>query len=438
MATVTSRPYQVVVWGASGFTGRLVCEHIARDYQGKIRWAMAGRDPKKLEQVRSELSRINPSVQDVPILTADANDAPAVGSVVRQADVVLSTAGPFARYGDNVVAQAVEQGTHYADITGEVPWVRRSIQRHHAAAASKGVKVLHCCGYDSVPSDLGTFMMVEYCKEKLGCGVSQVYTLVGPGKGGVSGGTLESAANIIAQETSSELRAVASDQYYLASPHGLTGSDKPAGILPRYVAPMQTWAGPFIMEGVNAKVVQESNALFTAASYPYGKDFKYYEGSAAGGLVGAGLITVGTALIGVVFGVPPLRALARRFLPAPGQGPSETARKGGFWNHEMVAVTEEETPRVVRGRCGDRRDPGYWSTSRMLLEAGLALVLDAPRLAADTRLARGGVMSPAAACGSVLLERLRSAGFSFEVVGVDDATAAATAAVTTAATATAK
>ncbi|GIL67211.1 hypothetical protein Vafri_20650 [Volvox africanus] len=419
MALVAPRPYQVVVWGASGFTGRLVCEHIARDYHGKIRWAMAGRDPKKLEQVRSELSRINPSVQDVPILTADANDAPAVGAVVRQAEVVLATAGPFARHGDNVVAQAVEQGTHYADITGEVTWVRRSIQRHHTAAASKGVKVLHCCGYDSVPSDMGTFMMVEYCKEKLGCGVTQAFMLVGDGRGGVSGGTLESACNIISQEASSELKRVASDQYYLASLHGLTGSDKPAGILPHYVAPVRTWAGPFVMEGVNAKVVQESNALFTAASYPYGKDFKYYEGVAASGLVGAGLVTAAIVLIGVVIGVPPLRALARRFLPAPGQGPSEAARKGGFWHHELVVVTEEETPRVVRGHCGDRRDPGYWSTSRMLLETGLALVLDAPRLAADPRLARGGVMSPAAACGSVLLERLRAAGFSFDVVGVE-------------------
>ncbi|EFJ53178.1 hypothetical protein VOLCADRAFT_86200 [Volvox carteri f. nagariensis] len=363
---------------------------------------MAGRDSKKLEQIRTELSRINPAVQEVPILTADANDVTAVGAVVRQAEVVLSTAGPFARYGDNVVAQAVEQATHYADIT-----------------AARGVKILHCCGYDSVPSDLGAFMMVEYCKEKLGCGVSQVCTLVGPSRAGVSGGTLESAFNLIMNEKSSELAAVASDQYYLASLQGLRGSDKPAGILPRYVAPARGWAGPFVMEGVNAKIVQESNALFTASSYPYGKDFKYYEGVAASGLVGAGLITAATALIGVVAGLPPLRALARRFLPAPGQGPSEEVRKSGYWSHELVALTEEEQPRVVRGRCEDRRDPGYWSTSRMLLETGLALVLDAPRLAADPRLSRGGVLSPAAACGTVLIERLRAAGFTFEVTGVE-------------------
>ncbi|GFR43446.1 hypothetical protein Agub_g4528 [Astrephomene gubernaculifera] len=429
MAQTTMRPYQVVVWGASGFTGRLVCEHIARDYQGKIRWAMAGRDQKKLEQVRSELSTINPAVKDVPILTADARDAPAVGSVVRQAEVVLATAGPFARYGDNVVEQAVEAGTHYADITGELPWVKRSQARHHSSAAARGVKVLHCCGYDSVPSDLGAWMLVEHCREQLGCGVSQVFTLVSAAKGGMSGGTLESACNLVDSEGLGELRDMGGNQYYLAGAHGLKGSDRPAGLLPRYVAPARTWAGPFIMEGVNAKIVQHSNALFTAGSgtaatgakvpYPYGKDFKYTEVVAASGLLGAGLISAGTALLGAVVAIKPIRAIARRFLPSPGQGPSEAARRGGFWRHQLVALTEEQPPRVVRGVCGDSRDPGYWSTSRMLLETGLALVLEAPRLAADPRLAQGGVLTPAAACGPVLLERLRAAGFEFRVEGVE-------------------
>ncbi|KXZ52357.1 hypothetical protein GPECTOR_10g991 [Gonium pectorale] len=396
---------------------------------------MAGRDSKKLEQVRSELSRINPACNDVPILTADARDPPSVGSVVAQTEVVLSTVGPFARYGDALVDQAVEQGTHYADITGEIPWVKRSVQKHHSAAAAKGVKVLHCCGYDSVPSDLGTFMMADYCRDKLGCGVSQAYTLVGPSNGGFSGGTLESAVNILTSESSSELAAVNSDQYYLATLHGLPrGSDKPAGILPRYVGPAGTWAGPFVMEGVNAKIVQASNALFAARAaeqqqqgaaapgkegFRYGKDFKYYEAIATGSMMVAGLVTAATAMIGAVLMVPPLRTLARRYLPAPGEGPSEEARKKGYWRHDLVALTDEAQPRVVRGFCGDKRDPGYWSTSRMLLEVGLCLALEGARLAADPRLAQAGVLTPAAACGPVLLERLRAAGFSFEITGVD-------------------
>ncbi|KAG2445220.1 hypothetical protein HYH02_008688 [Chlamydomonas schloesseri] len=429
-ATVASRPYQVVVWGASGFTGRLVAEHLARDYQGKVRWAMAGRDAKKLEQVRSELAaRVNnPEVAAVPILTADANDAPAVGRVLAQTQVVLSTVGPFARYGDNVVDQAVAQGTHYADITGEIPWVKRSVQKHHEAAKQKGVKVLHCCGYDSIPSDLGTFMMIEHCRDKLGCGVSHAYSLVGPGRAGVSGGTLESGMNIISTEASAELMALNTNQYYLAELYGLPkGTDKPDGIMPRYLPAARTWAGPFVMESCNAKIVQASHALLrgTATPLEYGTDFKFTEMIAASGPVAASLISAGTVVLGAVLGLAPLRAVARRFLPAPGQGPSEDVQRNGFWTHDLVAVTDEPTPRVVRGKCGDRRDPGYWSTSRMLLETGLALALDEAALAADARLARGGVLTAAAACGHVLLERLRAAGFTFEVAGVEGQAAGA-------------
>ncbi|KAG2439493.1 hypothetical protein HXX76_004847 [Chlamydomonas incerta] len=385
---------------------------------------MAGRDAKKLEQVRSELAaRVNnPAVATVPILTADANDAPAVGRVLAQTQVVLSTAGPFARYGDNVVAQAVAQGTHYADITGEIPWVKRSVQKHHAAAKEKGVKILHCCGYDSIPSDMGTFMMVEYCRDKLGSGVSQAYSLIGPGRAGVSGGTLESGVNLISTEAASELAALNSNQYYLAELYGMPpGPDRPAGLLPRWLPAARTWAGPFIMEGCNAKIVQASHALLrdTAAPLEYGKDFKFTEMIAASGALGASLVSAGTVVVGAVLGLAPLRAVARRFLPAPGQGPSEDVQRNGFWSHDLVAVTDEAKPRVVRGKCGDRRDPGYWSTSRMLLETGLALSVDGPKLAADPRLATGGVLTAAAAGGHVLLERLRGAGFTFEVSGVE-------------------
>ncbi|KAG2501934.1 hypothetical protein HYH03_000432 [Edaphochlamys debaryana] len=381
---------------------------------------MAGRDPKKLEQVRADLARINPACKDVPILTADALDKPAVSRVAAQAEVVLSTAGPFAKYGDNLVEAAVAEGTHYADITGEVTWVKRSIQRNHKQAAAKGVRVLHCCGFDSVPSDLGAYMMVEHCKEKLGVGVSQVYGLLAGGKGGgISGGTIESGAVMMATETSAELSAVANNAYYLAEAHGLPGGpDKPAGILPRYIAPAKVWGGPWFMEGVNGKVVHESAALMQA-TYPYGKDFKYYEGVACSGLLGASLLTGITAMIGITFGIPPLRSVVRRLLPAPGQGPDEAARKNAAWRMDLVAVTDEPQPRVVKGHCGDpARDAGYWSTSRMLLETGLAMALEGARLRADARLAQAGVLSPGAALGPVLVERLRGAGFQWEVESV--------------------
>ncbi|KAL6762558.1 Saccharopine dehydrogenase-domain-containing protein [Haematococcus lacustris] len=416
------KPYQIVVWGATGFTGRLVCEHIVHDYHGRIQWAMAGRDRRKLEGVRDSLCRINPAAKDVPILLADARDAVAVGNVVKQAQVVLSTAGPFSEYGEAMVSQAVAHGTHYCDITGEITWVKENIARHHKEAEAKGVKVVHCCGYDSSPSDLGTLMMVRHCAEKLGKKVAKVYTLVGETKGGFSGGTVASAFSIATKVPAAELSRLGSNQYYLAEVYNpKTGSDRPAPFLPTFLPEPQVWAGPFIMEGCNAKVVQASNALQPKG--PYGTDFKYCEMLRTGsGWLGWGLasaVTSGMALLGLGLALPPARWLLKQMLPSPGQGPSLELQRTGYWRHDLVAVTEEEGGRpgqVVRGECGDKRDPGYWSTSRMLLEAGLALVLDAEAIQASGQCRAGGVLTPATAMGMVLVERLRAAGFTFRVL----------------------
>eukprot|EP00877_Chromochloris_zofingiensis_P009998 jgi/Chrzof1/5251/Cz15g19010.t1 len=162
------RPFQIVVYGASGFTGRLVCEHIARDYRGQLRWAMAGRDHGKLESVKEDLVKFDPDIQAVPVLLADANDSSALSKLASQTEVIIQVAGPYAKYGDKVVEASVNAGTHYCDLTGEVLWVRRQIQRHHETAADKGVKIVHNCGYDSIPSDLGTLFVVDHVKKALG------------------------------------------------------------------------------------------------------------------------------------------------------------------------------------------------------------------------------------------------------------------------------
>mmetsp|Transcript_3822 Transcript_3822/g.8188 ORF Transcript_3822/g.8188 Transcript_3822/m.8188 type:complete len:425 (-) Transcript_3822:281-1555(-) len=421
-AAQAARPYQVVVWGASGFTGKLVCEHIAKDYQGRITWAIAGRDQRKLEQVRADLVKINPACKEVPILVADAYDSAAVGKVLSQTKVVLATAGPFQKYGNTVVEQSVAQGTHYCDITGEVPWVKRSMEKHHKEAEAKGVKVVHCCGYDSVPADLGTLLVVDHCQKKLGKKVDRVYTLVGPSNGAVSGGTIASAMMTVANESFNELGDISSNAYYLAGLYGGKGTAKPAPTRPTFIEPAQSWAGPFVMEGVNGRIVQASAAL---ATQPYGSDFKYIEmmsmGSGWSGWTWANLASFGTALLGLSFALPPTRALLTKVLPAPGQGPDEQKRTTGFWNHYMYAVTEEPSggkPTVVKGHVGDKRDPGYWSTSRMLLEAGLCLALDQ---ANGSR--KGGVLTPASAMGMALVDRLRAAGFTWEVLEGDKAAA---------------
>uniref|UniRef100_A0A7S3RBG0 Saccharopine dehydrogenase NADP binding domain-containing protein n=1 Tax=Dunaliella tertiolecta TaxID=3047 RepID=A0A7S3RBG0_DUNTE len=420
---LAARPYQIVVWGATGFTGKLVCEHISRDYAGKIKWAMAGRDRQKLEKVRQELCTINPDVKDVPLLVADAKNAAEVGNMLQQTKVVLSVAGPFAKIGNEVVAQAVEQGTHYCDITGEVTWVKRNMEKYHATAAAKGVKIVHCCGYDSIPSDIGALMMADYAEKQLGKKVAKVYTLAGTGKGGFSGGTVASGMNMMETEPQ-EMSKVARDQYYLASYHNKQlGNDKPAPFWPTKLQEPGEWAGPFIMEGCNARVVQLSNALLSPQG-PYGRDFRYTEmmagGEGWGGFIKASLISGIMAVGGLALSTSLGMALFKKLVPNPGEGPSLELQRTGFWSHKIVGVTEEPNGQqgtVFTGECGDKRDPGYWSTSRMVLESALCLALDDEAIKQSGKCRDGGVLTPASAMGLVLMERLKAAGLKFTVHG---------------------
>ncbi|GAX74962.1 hypothetical protein CEUSTIGMA_g2408.t1 [Chlamydomonas eustigma] len=417
-----ARPYEIVVWGATGFTGKLVCKHIAQTYQGNVRWAMAGRDKAKLEQLRADLTKLNVDCKDVPILVANAQDGEAIGQVLKQTKAVIAMAGPYALYGNKVLDQSLEHGTHYCDITGETPWIKKSFLKHDKLAKERGVKLVHSCGFDSIPSDLGTFMMVDYIKKQLGKKTARVTALYGEGNGGVSGGTIASGMNIVATESASEMSYLGSNAYYLAELAGWTGSDKPAPISPSYVAEADSWAGPFVMEGVNGRIVHLSNAL---VKDHYGTDFKYLEvsrtGSGMPGLLGA--VALGSAMtaVGLSMALPPVASLAKTVLPAPGQGPTVEQQLSGYWKCNFYAQSEEESGKpgvVVKGVCGDpKRDPGYWSTSRMVLEAGLCLAQDEGKLLAEGY-AQSGVMTAAAAMGMVLVERLRAAGFTWEVTPV--------------------
>uniref|UniRef100_A0A7R9Z2J5 Saccharopine dehydrogenase NADP binding domain-containing protein n=1 Tax=Chlamydomonas euryale TaxID=1486919 RepID=A0A7R9Z2J5_9CHLO len=420
-----SRPFDVIVYGASGFTGRLVAEHLARDYQGSVKWAMAGRSETKLKEVRDLLAKINPKCAETPILVADAFDRDAIGSMLKQGKVVVSTAGPYARYGNMLVEQAVEQGTHYCDITGEVLWVKRSIKQHNDKAVANGTKILHCCGFDSVPSDLGTLLMVDYMK-KLGKKTDKVFNLMGKASGGFSGGTVESGRNMMETEEMSEISASGSNAYYLAEtvPGVRKGTDKPSPKAPHKVMDVNggTWTGPFVMEAVNGRVVHWSNAL---AGESYGSDFKYLEAVETGkgwsGFAGASAVAAGLGVFALMM-APGIRQLSKRVLPAPGEGPSEEARLKGFWNMHLTALSEEAPgvkPTVVKGHIGDpKRDPGYWGTSRMVLEAALCLALQEKQLK-EAGCREGGVMSASAALGMTYVERLRQAGLTWKITEVD-------------------
>lgn len=412
-----SKKFDVVVFGAGGFTGKLVCEHILRDYQGKgLRWAMAGRDRAKLESIKRSLVEVNPAAEAVPVIVADAFDSAALASMAQSTSVVINVAGPYAKYGDKVVEAAVAEGAHYCDITGELNWVKRMIARHHATAASKGVKVVHCCGYDSVPFDIGALVVVDHIRTKLGKGTSQVYGLVQDARGGVSGGTIASAMNMMVSEDPKDVSAATNDKYYLLPDDAPRGTDKPTGMLPAWNKSVSEWMGPFVMEVVNSRIIHRSNAL---AAEKYGSDFKYREAIATKSLATA-TITAGLMLVGgAVLAFSPTRGLAMRYLPKPGEGPSRETMTTGYWKHAAVGLTEEPEgtePQVVVAKCQDpQRDGGYWSTSRMLLEAGLCLALDGDKLKA-AGYQQGGVLTPASALGLVLADRLRDAGITFEVV----------------------
>ncbi|KAF8057624.1 trans-acting enoyl reductase [Scenedesmus sp. PABB004] len=418
-ATGAARPYQITVWGASGFTGRLVCEHLATSYKGAgIRWAMAGRSRERLDAVKAELVKIDPALESVPYVIADADDEAALGRMAADTQVLIATAGPFAKYGSKVVAAAVEHGADYVDITGELLWVKRMIAAHDAAAAAKGVRIVHCCGYDSIPFDLGVAFLSHHARTQLGRGLSQAYGLSVDARGGFSGGTIASGFHQAEAEEGAEVAAMMRDKYYLLPSGAPRGSDSPPGLLPEWNAVAKKWMAPFVMEPINARIVQRSSWLAGG----YGEDFKYREAMAlpagAGGLLGAAGVSAAMVGVGAMFALAPLRNLAKRKLPQPGEGPSRSTMLGGYWKHDMVGLTEEApgvAPQVIVARVADpARDPGYWGTARMLLEAGLCLALDSAACA-EAGCKPGGVLTPASAMGLVLVNRLRAAGLQFAI-----------------------
>lgn len=404
-----SRTHKIVVWGATGFTGRLVCEHIAANYNSSIRWAMAGRSRQKLEEVRDLIAeRCQVDLSDIPLVVADLSDRASLDEMASGTEVIISTAGPFTRLGTPIVDAAVRNECHYVDITGEAPWVKKMIQKYDSEAESKGLRIIPCCGYDSIPSDLGAMMVVNELKSR-GKKVKSVLSIVGDSKGGVSGGTLASAMEISAD---SSLRADIQSPYALI-PEGQTpGSDKDIWG-PRYNKAFKTWLAPFVMQVVNSRVVQRSNYILD-----WGKQtFSYSEMFAAPGRVSAMIIAIFTAAFGLAVSQVWLHGILKRVLPSPGEGPSRDTMLNGLYKHKIIGESIDGD-RVVAIFEDLHRDPGYWGTSRLLLEAGLCLALQKDELEKlDCPVKKGGVLTPASALGPVLLERLRSnAGIDCRII----------------------
>ncbi len=401
---MTDRAFDIVLFGATGFTGRLVAEYLANHAPADVKIALAGRNTQKLEGIRAGLPE---RAKSWPLLVADSGDAASLATLAAQTRVVCTTVGPYAKYGLPLVEACANAGTHYCDLAGEPNFMRDAIDRHHAAAKESGARIVHACGFDSIPSDLGVLML----HEALGPLTRATY-VVEIFKGGASGGTVASALNGLDEaKTNRTKRKVMVDPYALSPDRAKEpdlGDERDLASF-RFDDFVGQWIAPFIMASVNTRVVRRSNALL---GYAFGKCFKYAEVTGmkkgVGAMIKAAAFTAGLGafMAGVMFG--PTRKLIESRLPKPGEGPSEKTRKSGFLRVRLFGESESFVRKSVL--IEGKGDPGYQLTPLLLGESALCLARDEEKL---PRVA--GVLTPATAMGRTLTERLVAAGMVFKV-----------------------
>jgi len=405
-----NREFDIIIQGATGFTGTLVAEYLLRQYGvgNDLRWALAGRSEDKLQHVRDGLGA---AASGLELIVADSFDKDTLQTLAKRTHVVLTTVGPYALYGSELVAACVNAGTHYCDLAGEVQWIRKMIDTHHERAKETGTKIVHCCGFDSVPMDIGVWFLQDATNAKHGTYCESISMLVKATKGTASGGTLASMMNIIKESRADRSVARTLVQPYSLNPEGeRDGPDSRDQSSLVYRKEAKSWTAPFVMAGVNTKVVRRSHAL---SGYPYGKDFRYDEAVLTGrGVMGwlkGALMIAGLGALMFFASFSPTRKFLQRFvLSKPGEGPDRDLQQSGFFNLLQIGKLPDGT--IVRGKITGDQDPGYGSTSKMLSECAVCLALDD----LDTK---GGVWTPAAVMAKPLLERLqKNAGLTFELL----------------------
>src|SRR6266403_496755 len=390
-----SSKFDIIVYGATGFTGQLVAEYLAQHYTGKSdpKWAMAGRSLEKLASIRDALG----APADTPLIQADASDPASLKAMVGQTQSVLTTVGPYQLYGTELVAACAASGTDYLDLCGEPVWMRQMIDAHQATAQSTGARIMFSCGFDSLPFELGVLFCQETAKRVLGAPVNRIKGRVRDMKGTFSGGTAASAKATFAA-AAKDLSLVALLQNPFALTPGFEGPKQPRGNKPLLDEELGSWTAPFVMATINTRNVHRSNLLM---NFPYGKDFVYDEmiltGPGEQGEANAKRVVaaVNAERMGAVDG------------PKPGEGPSKEERENGLYDLLFAAIAPDG--RQVRVAVKGDRDPGYGSTSKMISECAVCLLRDAPEVS-------GGIWTPGAAMGDRLIKRLVDhAGLTFEV-----------------------
>ena len=387
---MSDREFDIIVYGASGFTGRLVAEYMDRQYGRSVNWAMAGRSADKLAQVRDEMG-IN---EATPLIAANADEAAELADMVARAKVMITTVGPYQLYGSPLVDACAKAGTDYVDLSGEPGWMHEMITAHDAAAKASGARIVHSCGFDSIPFDLGVYYLQQAAQQKLGQPCNQIRTRVRAMNGEFSGGTAASlGATMAAVAKNPDLLGVLINPFSLADGH--QGPEQPADNAPYEDTATGQWVAPFIMAAINTKNVHRSNALL---GHAYGTDFLYDEMM----LCGAG--EEGKAMAEFVAGTNPL---AGDDVPQPGEGPDKASREAGNYDVLFIGTTAEGAR--LEAAVGGDMDPGYGSTSKMLAESAMCLLKECDGLA-------GGIYTPAPAMGDKLIARLvDNAGLYFRL-----------------------
>ncbi len=377
--------FDIIVYGATGFTGRLVAEHLLKRYSvGRdVKWAMAGRSADKLAAVRDEIG----APAETPLVVADADDKASLKAMVERAKAIITTVGPYQLYGSDLVAACAAAGTDYLDLCGEPVWMRHMIDAHHETAKTSGARIVFSCGFDSIPFELGVFFLEEAAKAKFGHTLPRVKGRVRKMKGGFSGGTAASLkATMAALAKDPSLIALMTDPFALTP--GFKGPEQPKGDKVEEDKDLGATVGPFVMAAINTRNVHRSNLL---TGHAYGQDLVYDE------------------MVVVDPNAPPAPALGAEGGPKPGEGPSKEERESGFFDVAFIGLGAGGE-RLTVAVTGDK-DPGYGCTSKMIGESAICLINEA----AD---APGGVWTPGAAMGMKLVERLRAnAGMTFEVEG---------------------
>ncbi len=400
-----TKKFDFVLFGATSFVGKILCEYMTKAYSsGDVKWAIAGRSQTKLDSLKAELGE---AANDVPLLIADSNDESSLEALCNQTKVIVSTVGPYALYGEPLVKVCAETGTDYCDLTGEAQWIAAMVKKYQKAAEQSGARIVHSCGFDSIPSDLGVLFLQEQSKQQFGEYCFRIKMRVKAANGGFSGGTVASLLNVVKEASANPgLRRELANPYSCCPDGHPFFAHQASNNSAKYDSDFKRWIAPFVMAAINTRIVHRSNAML---NNEYGNNFLYDEAM----LMKNKWVAKGTSLVlgGFMVGAaftPTRSAMEKLLLPKPGEGPSKEEQEAGFFNLQFFGETAGG--KNIRVKVTGDRDPGYGSTAKMLAETAIFFA----NMPGDRQ---GGLWTPASLFGMPLVARLQEkAGLTFEQV----------------------